>query len=78
MLKKKILSMFMNNRAEKAKAIIFSLFFSFIFGIDKFKINKRKYAEPAMQASTISTAKSLKRIIFPEVRETSKNILVKK
>jgi len=40
-LRKKILNMFKIKRDAKARKIIFILFFIFMFGIDKLRINKR-------------------------------------
>jgi hypothetical protein len=44
----------------------------FIFGVDKFKINKREYAEPATQEPIISIGKLFTKIIF-EIIEVLKN-----
>ena len=40
-LRKKILNMFKIKRDAKARKIIFILFFIFMFGIDKLRMNKR-------------------------------------
>jgi len=55
--RKKIRNTFSNKKDEKEKSSIKILFWTGILGIDRFKINRRIYAEPATQALIISIGK---------------------
>ncbi|MCL5018460.1 MAG: hypothetical protein M1416_01685 [Candidatus Pacearchaeota archaeon] len=65
--RKKIRSIFNNKKDEKEKNSIKILFLTGIFGIDKFKINKRTYAEPATQEFIISIGKLPAKITFETI-----------
>ncbi|MDD5012682.1 MAG: hypothetical protein PHQ66_03515 [Candidatus Nanoarchaeia archaeon] len=72
--RRKILNIFSNRSDEKEKSKISILFFKFIFGVDRFKISKRKYAEPATQAPIISIGMLFTKIIFEIIDVLKKDL----
>jgi hypothetical protein len=72
--RKNILNIFRIKKDKKEKDKIKILCFIFIFGIDRFRINKRKYAEPATQAPIISIGIAPIQITFDVKEELKKKL----
>ena len=60
-----ILIRFIIKNMAKETNIILVLFKGFIFGTDRLSMSKKEYADPAMQAPTISIGKLFANIKFP-------------